>query len=558
LLTRAEASSAPRSSGPPSRLGGLGRLQDCSFLAAIVLISVALYIRDLGFYSDDWAVLADLGKAADHSYLGIVSSLLTGLAARPVHALYFAALVGLFGTEPLGYHVVNTVMQILTVVLLYLAVEVLAQRRLIALGVALVYGLLPHYSTVRFWPAAFQAQLSLAFYFLGLYANLRDFQTTGPRRWLWRGLNAVALLVSTLAYEVALPLFVLHPLLGWWAARCSRPTSIRALLWSAVLTVGLLGGVVAFKAAVSYRVAISPEPLAQARWLAYVLKEGTLVAFGEYGLGLPRVLWLAASTYPNPLALAVAVLLGLAIMGYLWRLAAIDRPAPRRMPRQLLGLGLVMFLLGLAIFATNRAFLATTAGMANRTLMAAAVGVALVFVGSVVWLDVRLSRARRFYPAAIAVLAAGGFLINTTIASFWIAAYQQQRTIVADITEHVPVPAPGATLLLDGICPYIGPAAVFESRWDLAGALQRAFSEPNLRADVLTPSVKVSADGLTATIYDVESHYPYGRLFIYNLGDHTLYAVTDESAALGYLRSISPDLATRCPPAREGVGVEIF
>lgn len=103
--------------------------------------------------------------------------------------------------------------------LFYITLRELGQPRLLTLTVPLVYVLLPHYSTDRFWIAAFQANLSIALYFLSLYADLRVLQAQAARMWTWKLLSIACLLGSTLAYEVVLPLFLLNVVLVWYRAR---------------------------------------------------------------------------------------------------------------------------------------------------------------------------------------------------------------------------------------------------------------------------------------------------------------------------------------------------
>ena len=179
------------------------------------------YITGLGFYGDDWGVLGVFGSLTDH-FFGRLFSLLAhhhlGLS-RPGQMLYMALQYKVFGFQPIGYHVVNTAVLALGAILFYLTLRQLGQDRLIALSVGLVFSLLPHFSTTRFWYAASQGNLSLAFYFLSLYSDLRMLKANYLRRWLWKGIGWVSLLGSVLCYESVLPLFLLNPLLVWHRRR---------------------------------------------------------------------------------------------------------------------------------------------------------------------------------------------------------------------------------------------------------------------------------------------------------------------------------------------------
>ncbi len=50
-------------------------LHDCGLLVSVVLLSVTFYTARLGFYNDDWAVLATLDLANDHSTAALVGEL---------------------------------------------------------------------------------------------------------------------------------------------------------------------------------------------------------------------------------------------------------------------------------------------------------------------------------------------------------------------------------------------------------------------------------------------------------------------------------------------------
>ena len=77
------------------------------------------------------------------------------------------------------------------------------------------------------------------------------------------------------------------------------------------------------------------------------------------------------------------------------------------------------------------------------------------------------------------VYCGANVLILTTIATFWEEAYRQETAILADVQRAVPPSAPGSTLLLDGECPYVGPAVVFDSDWDLAGSVRLMRQRPD-------------------------------------------------------------------------------
>ena len=168
-------------------------LSDGLFLVAIVVGSAALYVTELGFYSDDWAFLGSLATHGDHSSVGPPGGqdFTPLIRPRPTQVAYQTVLFGLFGLEPVGYHVVNAALLAAMAVLFYAALRELRLPRLVAVAVPAVYALLPHYSTDRFWFASFGYTLSMALYFLSAVADLRALKAGGRSRWAWKGVLAL-------------------------------------------------------------------------------------------------------------------------------------------------------------------------------------------------------------------------------------------------------------------------------------------------------------------------------------------------------------------------------
>ena len=167
---------------------------DTLFLAVVVLLSCAPYVGGLGLYSDDWAFMAVFDQAGGDSFAQLVAAILpVEMATRPLQAIELSALYGLFGSDPLGYHVFNALVLATAVVLFHLSLRRLGFARVLALLIPLIFGLLPNYSTDRVWIAVFQANAAMALYFLSLFADLRFAASPGARAWLWKALAASAL-----------------------------------------------------------------------------------------------------------------------------------------------------------------------------------------------------------------------------------------------------------------------------------------------------------------------------------------------------------------------------
>jgi len=168
----------PGGSTPELRVRG-PVFRDSLFVFLIVVGSAAPYLRGLGFYSDDWAFLADMtGSRAPTIWSAFEALYRDDMRMRPVQILALAVLFRPFKLDPLGYHVVNTALLGVGAVLSYLTCRELGVGRHIALAIALVFGVLPHYSTDRFWVATIQVTLSMTLYLLSFHADLRAARST--------------------------------------------------------------------------------------------------------------------------------------------------------------------------------------------------------------------------------------------------------------------------------------------------------------------------------------------------------------------------------------------
>ncbi|HEX5387011.1 MAG TPA: hypothetical protein VFW66_09950 [Gemmatimonadales bacterium] len=533
-----------------------GAAADAGFVAVAVALSLAVHLAALGFYSDDWDLLARMALAGDQTFGGLYR-VLSGegqLLMRPGQKAYEALLFRAFGLAPLGYHVVNAAVLVLTGVLFLLSLRALGLSRRASVATALLYSLLPHYSSARVWFASFQAPLSMAAYFLSLYAGLRSIRSAGATAWTWLAVSLAGLIASALAYEVALPLFLLNALLYEWRRRSvARARTAHVTVWStaaAALTVA------AFKMLATTR-------LSGGLTLGYLhgmVEQIARINLWVYGVGAPLTIR-AALSGAGAAALLMALALALGTWLYLSAMPLSASAGSGRSPGWLVAGGAAVFLLGHAVFlTTNVSFSAT--GADNRTAIASAAGLALAWVGIAVWMTERLPKGvtaawrARAFAGLTAASCAGAFVVSARLARDWGAAYGRARRVVADIRRSFPTLAPGTALVLDGICRYVGPAPVFEAPWDLRGALQLAYGDSTLAADIVSPTLRVEDDGVHTVVYGEDSRYPYGRLVVYDARRHTADTLADARAARAYFAEHGRGDA--CPPGRPGHGARVF
>jgi hypothetical protein len=530
------------------------------------VLSLILYVRGLGFYYDDYSFLGLLSTSKDQSPTGLFHAISSGAPAkhlRPVQELILSGLYWMFGDDPLPYHLVNAAVIVAMVVLFYLVLRELRLPRLFVVSVPLVYVLLPHYATDRFWYAAFQAPFSMALYFLSLFAALRSVQA--GRGWVlpWVSLSVVGLIGSALAYEVALPFFLLTPVLVWYRARQVGAESLRVP--GLVVTVGpyvaALVGVVAWKGVAAHRLGdVSSYHLGYeggfAHHAGYLVSGIVKVNFGTYVVALPYVVgWILVHRFSWAI-LGVAVALGLATFAYLGRAGNARSLPPLATARMLFFAGLLFFVLGYATFLTNSKVLFRSAGIDNRVGIAAAVGIAMAVVGGVAWLTAALARRLRplVFRAAIAVAAATGALIINTLGGYWTTAWDRQQAIVADLKPQLPRDPSRMKLIFNGTCPEVGPAVVFVTTTDLAGRLMMEYRNPTMEAVVVRDELRFGRDDATVVNtflgrVTTDLHFPYGRkLFLYDARKRRLYRLRTVEDGRRYRREVPND--PRCPAVR--------
>ncbi|MCI0602241.1 hypothetical protein L0156_04445 [bacterium] len=539
--------------------------QDYLFLALVITLSFILYIGGLGFYSDDWAFFGASYSSPDRSLLGLYESLNGPVVwMRPVQVFYFAALYKAFDLHPFGYHFVNHLVFLAGIFSFYGVLSQLSQPRLVCVSVPLLFGLIPHYSTDRFWPILFCANLSMASYFLSFCCDLQMLKVSGLRIWLWKLLGILFLFAGTLAYEVFLPLFLLSTFLIWKRNQQLNESNQGITGRKLVCLVGTnfiaLLLVILFKAFTTTRV-IMQGPMDHVIWFIQLIAKAVVVSYGKYGIELPLLISRILRDYPDWKILAVSLCVGIAVFLYLHRLAIRSGSSELRRYGNLFFIGLLVFILGYLIFITNENADPTPAGLNNRTSIAATVGVALSIVGIIGWLAGKI-RSENFrlllFCSFLAFFCGAGVLVTNTIAHFWIVAYSKQENVLADIRRQYPSLPPQSTLLLDGVCPYMGPGIVFESNWDLAGALRLFYQDHSLNADIIRPTVRITEEGVQTILYGATATHPYNKLYIYHYRRKVSQQLTNAEDARRYFQTYNPYYGIECPDAKEGVGVPIF
>lgn len=532
---------------------------DCAVLAVATLLPVILYIRQLGIYADDWSLFARFRAHGDRTIAELFRTFysLPVTHSRPVMDLYEAVLFRWFGVHPLGYHAVNAVVFFTSALLFYLSIRLVLRERFVALSIPVLFLLLPNYSSARFVPFTFMIGLSLAFFFVNLYSVLKAVQDSKVVVG-WSIVSVVATVLSGLAYEVALPLFVLNLLVAW---SVERKKPLRDQLQKSSLALLLISNAVALIGVLTFK-AFTTMRNHGVMSLKDFIDGAITIHFYELGLRLPIIAAKVIFVYWNSRLILLAALFGLVFFYSLWR---IRRKSDKTLwsfkkSISLVAFGFLVFAFGISLFFVSSGSMAFTAtGVENRTAIAASLGVAVILSGSALSVGA-MSKAHHGLLSSllIACLGVAELLATGTIGSFWADAAEQQRSVLSSIKRDIPMLPPHSVLLLDGVCPYIGPGIVFEGGGDMGGSLQLIYQDATLRGDVVSPRMRIHPNDIETVIYGRSRHYPYGStLKVYDYRRKKSWDLPNIAAAAEYFGITNPTY-TFCPEGNEGDGVPIF
>jgi hypothetical protein len=261
--------------------------------------------------------------------------------------------------------------------------------------------------------------------------------------------------------------------------------------------------------------------------------------FGTYLVAFPHTTWWGLRN-ATPGTLIVSALIGVVVFVYLSIRSLGFASHERKLWVRLAGFGVIAFALGYGLaFLTGRIGFSST-GILNRAAIGAAMGLAAVVVGLIgvasSW-GKRPSTRRHLYAGGIALYCSASTLVVGVLGAYWVAAWPPQEHVLEEIRAAMPELPSGSTLLLHGSCPYVGPAIVFESYWDLAGALQVLYRDPTLGADV-TGRMTVASEGVATSLYGstTSAFHRFGpRLMLFDARTGSVIRLTDGSTLSAYL-----------------------
>jgi hypothetical protein len=549
---------------------------DAVILCVVVVLSAALYFPRLGFYSDDWGFLGAFETAPDQSPGGLWHRQYqwhTTTRHRPTQIALQVALYWAFGLNPTPYHVANTIVLALLAVLLLAVLRRLDLPRNVAFAIPAVYLLLPNYSTNRFWFASFGYAVSMAFWALSLLGDLKALEATAQSMILWKLVAIASLVVSALGYEVVVPLLFVNVLVVWLRGRQLFEGGLPTRFGSAGAFLLLGTNLLALALVLLFKVwAVSRDPVLSANTLeptlfhtAWVAYGAAKVNLGTYGLALPYAfMWSVRKV--GTWTLLAAVVAGALVAGSImassnWSKTRHDGSGARGLALRLALVGLLVLSLGYAPFLATSQITFTSTGNGNRANMAGALGMAILLVAlalRVSGLFARRHTRNRVFSVAVAALCMVGFLVNNALAEFWVRAWEREQSLTSSLQANVPDLPRRAHVLIDGVCPYAGPAVVLETWWDTSGLLQAIYGDETVQGDVTSGEVRIGRRGVMTTVYDNRFHRYEPRLLLFDTHRNTARPLTDSRTAIRAIGTKYSSDEQRCPEAIPGEGVSVL
>ena len=263
-------------------------LQTAHCVIGLLILVLAIYANSFGNQFTNWddkKLVLENPQVTEFDFVATFVPV-PGHTYQPLRVLSYAIDYGIWGDNPLGYHIGNTVLHALASIFLFLAMARLLPNRGMALLVALLFAVHPVNVESVSWISSRKYGLLATFGFLSLYCYLRS-----PQKGMAIGAAvAMALAMMSSPFGIVLPaLFVLIDL-----CRCELRKRVKLLLPIAIaaavvvpmILIGLFGG--GGGPSVEHHVEGKPH------WTFFT----TLRVLFDYGVNLTLPLFLN-NKYPN-------------------------------------------------------------------------------------------------------------------------------------------------------------------------------------------------------------------------------------------------------------------
>jgi hypothetical protein len=490
-----------------------------AFLALLELLTFGQIVGKIGFYLDDWNMLRQL-HFGPQSLMPMLSSYFMGdpkIMPRPVELLHFVAMFVTFGLKPVGYHILNGIMEVATAWLSYVVVHrISAGNKTLALISSAIFLLYPIHDSTHYWIVASSCTLSLLCYMISLWWQIEGVAKSS--KWLLAA-GYLSFAISIFNYECYLPLF---------------PINVAAALY------------VSTPKSNKWRAAVLQS-------IPYVLSIAAVLGYGRYVVPLLGQGWMH-STHIDPMAIILTVIRGAQVSFspepfiFLWdRLfrdaawknvaawaavggavmaTAILLQAFSKEDRNSKSLAHVAFfgaaiiLLSYTIFGLNPEYEPTLLTFVNRVNYAAALGAGMLFASGIC----ALGKNKAAAPIILSTFIAFCMFGNWALSRPWTLSWMMQKHVQSVLTAHCTEFQPHDSIMLLNSPRYIMWAPVFDGAWDFQNLAQITLNDSTINGGVVSDRLRFA----NAQVSDVSSDFVCGK---YNF-DRMHALVATESVVL--------------------------
>lgn len=539
---------------------------DFLLIGLLILLEALVFgpfVSKIGFYLDDW-VMVSLLRGGPQDIAGAFANYFFNdpkVIIRPVEVLHFGLLYFIFGTKPLGYHLVNAFFEICVCVLLYMALKRFTGSRFLSFASTAAFILYPIRDSTHYWILCSSVSLSLGLYLGSLILSLKGLQEKKPGLY-----NAAALpfAIGLFNYEVFMPFACV-------SALCVFLMSLRTANLSSSLRQAVYCFVPLFVSALAlfgYQRFIVPQ-LGIGFLHHLAIDPGQILHVISAGVGTSNifsampffreqisVLLLNPLTSWNVFSLAL-ILTGTALATFFLLITEASQVKLRTMA-EIAIVGVAAIVTSLAIFGLNNQYEPTLLTLVNRIFTGASLGWSFIFSASILVLASLLFHKinNKLVLKSVGITLAGLMafgavyftLVNWQLASSWVVSQRAQQDVIYLVKNLRGKVKASDSIILTDFPRYVMWSPIFDGTWDFQSMVRIVLNEPTMRAGVVSDRLVIGKDDIKdISVGYTCATYPIKDIKLLVPGRHELMPVSTSRQFIDYVRSnsekslLSPD-----------------
>ncbi len=515
---------------------------DFFLLGFLILVEVLVFgpfVGKVGFYLDDWLMISTM-QSGPQDVMGALSNYFfidPKVIIRPVEALHFGLLYFLFGSRPLGYHLVNGALEIFSAVLLYFAVKRFTGSRFLSFVTTAAFILYPVRDSTHYWILCSSVAFSLCLYLGSLILSMKALQ---EKKKMLYGVAALPFALSIFNYEVFMPFACMTAacvfLIGFRNA--GAVSALRQAFYSflplfcSALALAAYQRLLVPHLGVGYLHQLTFDPLQ----ILHVIVAGASVSsvFSALPFFQSQITLFFMQPFDawNLVSLSL-IMAGTSILSF-YLLKKEGASVKMRTCLEICLLGAVAIVTSLSIFGLNKEYEPTLMTLVNRMFTGASLGWSCIFSALIlsaaflVLTKAKNPRVRQggiiFLAGILSAAAVYCTLVNWQLAQPWVVSQRAQKAIIYQIGKmRGKVKYPDVIILSDSPR-YVMWSPVFDGIWDFQSMVRVVLNDSKIQAGVVSErlvlekgQIKDVSVGYTCASYPIENVKVYipGRSALY-------------------------------------------